>query len=62
MSNQKLQKKIFFLSISKFEPMKKEIIIISWFLNGSSSFNMKESEKMKQKIWKFSFVKKNQQI
>ena len=38
---------------------KREIIKISGFLNGSSSFSIKISEKYKKKVWKFWFVKKN---
>ena len=49
--NQKLQKKNQIWTIEK--NMK-----ISWFLNGSSSFSIKISEK----IWKFCFVKKIQKI
>ena len=37
---------------------KRKIIKISWFLNGSSSFSVKISEKVRQKIRKFCFVKR----
>ena len=37
---------------------KREIIKISWFLNGLSSFRIKISEKNKTNLWKFCFVKK----
>ena len=38
---------------------KREIIKISWFLNSSSSFSIKISEK-RTKNWKFCFIKKIQ--
>ena len=59
MSIKNCKKNLFLLSIFKYEPMKNRlIIIISWFLLNGANFNMKESEKTRQKIWKFCFVKK----
>ena len=48
------------LSTPNLNYWKREIIKISWFLNGSSSLRIKISEKIsekiRQKIWKFCFV------
>ena len=54
--NRKLKKTFFTLNPQNWSIERRKI---SWFLNGSSSFSIKISEKIKQKIWKFSFVKRN---
>ena len=56
----KATKKIFTPKIQIWTFEKGETIKISSFLNGLSSFRIKTSEKIKQKIWKLFVVKKNQ--
>ena len=55
--NLKLQQKNVTLKTQIWTIEKREIIKISWFLNCLSSFSIKISKKMRQKIWKFCFVK-----
>ena len=54
----KTEERKMLLSNAKFVHLKNWYYKITWFLNGSHSFSIKISQKIRQQIWKICFVKK----